>query len=427
MRQFLRQIIQEWHTRELPKIKKREVDIHRYLTPTISKIVSIVGFRRSGKTYLLFDLAKTLNREDCLYINFEDERIPEDAAILTELSNILVEFYGDRKITLILDEIQNMPNWSKWLRRMLDTHRYTIFISGSSSKLSPAEIPTELRGRSLTVYLFPLSFAEYLEFLNKNIKNLSHGVILNILREYLIFGGFPEIALVERGKKYLIIEDYFSTFITRDIFERYNVRQKAAFKEVLRLLLNSTYFTINKIANILKNAGYNIGKGTLANYIHYLQESLFLYPVEFFSPKAKERIQYPRKAYFIDNFLIYRFTSGISSNISRLMENTVALELIKKTKKDPTLDIFYWKDYSRHEIDFVVKKHTNIKELIQVSYVASEIELNNREIKSLIKGSHVFNTSNLKIITWDLEKELKVKNKTIALIPLWKWLLQHKL
>ena len=109
------------------------------------------------------------------------------------------------------------------------------------------------------------------------------------------------------------------------------------------------------------------------------------------------------------------------------MENTVALELIKKTKKDPTLDIFYWKDYSQHEIDFVVKEHTNIKELIQVSYVASEIELNNREIKSLIKGSHVFNTSNLKIITWDLEKELKVKNKTITLIPLWKWLLQHKL
>jgi len=108
-------------------------------------VVVITGFRRSGKTYLLFDFVRKIGKNKCIYINFEDERIPGKTEVLTNLTGILKKYSNKIKF-LFLDEIQNIPLWSKWLRRMIDTENYQIFITGLSSKLSSNEIPTELGG-----------------------------------------------------------------------------------------------------------------------------------------------------------------------------------------------------------------------------------------------------------------------------------------
>ncbi len=422
MKQILRQIIKEWWGRELPQIISRSISLQEYTPKEVKKVVSVVGFRRVGKTYLLFDFIQAKGKSNCIYINFEDERIPEDSKVLTYLSQVIEEFASDKKLILLLDEIQNIPLWSKWIRRMLDTYKYTIFISGSSSKLSSKEISTELRGRSLTVELYPLSFKEFLTFKNQsNLELISENRILSFLREYLEFGGFPEITLVEKGKKYLLIEEYFQTFLMRDIFERYKIRQRQALKEIIRLLLNSTYFTISKITNTLKSAGFKIGKATVANYINYLKESLFIYPVEIFSYKVKDQIQYPKKIYFVDTFFINRFSTKFSHNLGRLMENCVAIELFRRKFKNPFIEIYYWKDYREREVDFIVKNEKDL-ELIQVTY-ASGGEVEEREITSLIRASKELNSDNLLIITWDYEAEDEFKGKKIKFIPLWKWLL----
>lgn len=422
MKQILREIIKEWRERELPQIISRSISLQEYAPKEVKKVVSVVGFRRVGKTYLLFDFIQAKGKSNCIYINFEDERIPEDSKVLTYLSQVIEEFASDKKLILLLDEIQNIPLWSKWIRRMLDTYKYTIFISGSSSKLSSKEISTELRGRSLTVELYPLSFKEFLTFKNQsNLELISENRILSFLREYLEFGGFPEITLVEKGKKYLLIEEYFQTFLMRDIFERYKIRQRQVLKEIIRLLLNSTYFTISKITNTLKSAGFKIGKATVANYINYLKESLFIYPVEIFSYKVKDQIQYPKKIYFVDTFFINRFSTKFSHNLGRLMENCVAIELFRRKFKNPFIEIYYWKDYREREVDFIVKNEKDL-ELIQVTY-ASGGEVEEREITSLIRASKELNSDNLLIITWDYEAEDKFKGKKIKFIPLWKWLL----
>lgn len=354
MKQVLREIIKEWRERELPQVISRSITLKDYTPEKLKKVISVVGFRRVGKTYLLLDFIQAKGKNNCIYINFEDERLPEDSKVLTYLAEVIREFADDKELMLFLDEIQNIPLWSKWTRRMLDTYKYSIFISGSSSKLSSQEISTELRGRSVSVELYPLSFKEFLSFKNQNIEPISESRLLSFLREYLEYGGFPEIVLTEKGKKYFLIEEYFQAFLMRDIFERYKIRQKHVLKEIIRLLLNSTYFTISKIANTLKSAGFKIGKSTVANYIYYLKEALFIYPTEIFSYKVKSQIQCPKKIYFVDTFFINRFSTKFSHNLGRLMENCVAIELLRRKFKNPFMEIYYWKDYREREVDFVV-------------------------------------------------------------------------
>jgi len=424
MKPILKELITEWREKNLPNIIEREKDLTKLIDWKILKAIPIVGFRRTGKTFLLLDAAKKIGKENTLYIDFEDERLPQKTEVLTTLSDIIKEIYGRKKLILLLDEIQNIPNWSKWVRRMLDSFNYQIILSGSSSKLSSKEIPTELRGRCITIELYPLSFSEFLRFKNEDIEKLTDPLKLNLLREYINFGGLPEIVISEEAKKYMLIEEYFKTFIIRDIFERYGIRNKELMRDIIRLLLNSTYITITKMFDTLRSIGHKLGKETIANYFYYLRSSMFIEFLEIISPKIKNSLKAPRKVMIIDNFFIKRFSQKFSENIGRLMENCVFLELKRRAAKNPLLEIYYWKDYYQNEVDFILKEGLKIKQLIQVTYASSKDEIEKREIKALIKASKLLKCKNLLIITWDYEDEVEIKNKKIVFKPLWKWLLE---
>ncbi len=387
------------------------------------KIIPVVGFRRTGKTFLLLNTAKRVGKEVSVYIDFEDERIPKRSETLTELSKVIRELYGDRRLYLLLDEIHEIPEWSRWVRRILDSRNYQIILSGSSSKLSSKELPTELRGRSIPIELYPLSFREFIDFKNEKVENLSESLTLNLLREYIEFGGLPEIVLSEKSRKFFILDEYFKTFLTRDIFDRYKIRNRSAMTDLIRLLLNSTYTTITRNFETLKSIGHKIGKETVANYFNYLKSSFFLNFLEIFSPKVKESIKAPKKVMVVDNFFIKRFSSRFSENWGRLMENIVHLRLRRMRKNNPQIEIFYWKDYQQNEVDFVIKEGLNITRLIQVTFASSLDEIDRREIKALVKASSTLKCRNLLTITWDLEDRLKVGNEIIEFIPLFKWLL----
>ena len=425
MKPILKELITEWKERNLPNIIERENDLTKLIDWKILKAIPIVGFRRTGKTFLLLNTAKKIGKENTLYIDFEDERLPRKTEVLTTLSDIIKEIYGRKKLILLLDEIQNIPNWSKWVRRMLDSFNYQIILSGSSSKLSSKEIPTELRGRCITIELYPLSFSEFLRFKNEDIERLTDPLRLNLLREYINFGGLPEIVLSEEAKKYMLIEEYFKTFLIRDIFERYGIRNKELMRDILRLLLNSTYITITKMFDTLRSIGHKVGKETIANYFYYLRSSMFIEFLEILSPKIKNSLKAPRKVMIIDNFFIKRFSQKFSENIGRLMENCVFLELKRRAAKNPLLEIYYWRDYSQNEIDFVLKDGLNVKQLIQVTYASSKDEIEKREIKALIKASKFLKCKDLLIITWDYEDEIEIKNKKIVFKPLLKWLIEN--
>src|SRR3989338_8324470 len=224
MDEIIRTILTEWKGKNIPLVIPREINLQEYLGMKVNKIIVLNGFRRAGKTYILYGLANNLSksnsREEVVHINFEDERIPLKTEFLTSILPTAGELFKDKIKYLLLDELHNIPNWSKWLRRIYDNRDIKIFVSGSSSRMSEEEIPTELRGRFLQVKVFPLSFKEFLKFKNINLdlKNLDHSgdekpIILKALTEYLIYGGLPEIVLENENKKFELAQCYYATII----------------------------------------------------------------------------------------------------------------------------------------------------------------------------------------------------------------------
>lgn len=417
MKQLLENIIKEWQNRTLPEIITRDINLKDYLSLKVRKIITVVGFRRTGKTFLLLDLAKKIGQKNAIYLNLEDERLPRKTEVLTIFLDLLEEFFPKKPLILLLDEIQNIPNWHLWAKRVIETTPYQLFISGSSSKLSSFELPTQLRGRSLTVKVQPLTFNEFFAFKKLKNNDLPKQKILSLLREYLYYGGFPEIVLSDEGKKPLILDEYYQTFLRKDIIERYKIRGEEELKILIQLLLNSPYFTYSSLAKSLKLAGFSTGKATLIRYLQYLKEAFFFQEILLGKKSVKNRLKAPKKPFFIDNYFLSRFSTQFFQNLGYLMENSVAQKLNFKEKK-----FYYWKDYQDKEVDFVVHNQEKTESLIQVSYINNPVEIKPREINSLIKAQKFFPTKNLYLITWDFEGELNLKQK-IFCFPLYKWLM----
>ncbi len=436
MNQVIRAILTEWKGKNIPLVIPREINLQEYLNMKINKIIVLNGFRRVGKTYLLYGLANSLfksnSREEVVNINFEDERIPIKTEFLSSILPTADEIFNKKIKYLLLDELHNIPNWSKWLRRTYDNRDIRIFVSGSSSRMSEEEIPTELRGRFLEVKVFPLSFKEFLEFKNIifDLKTLEYSevekpIILKALMEYLTYGGLPEIVLENENKKLELAQSYYATVIKRDISERYKIKNEESLKTLLKLLLDSKEYSISKAYNNLKSLGQEVGKSTVQKYISYIENSYFAFSLPIFSYKIKNQIQYPKKIYFIDNVFINAISTKFMNNFGRLYENLVAIELKRKKKNS-----YYWKNSEKEEVDFVVKEDTKVKQLIQVCYDITEQDTKKREIKALLKASKDLKCDNLLVINRDYSGEedsewFGIKRK-IKFIPLWKWLLDER-
>lgn len=435
IKNLIRNLLHSWENKEIPDILPRDYNLDKYSSMDLKKIIAVTGFRRSGKTYLMFGIIKKLlkeySRKEVIYINFEDERIPNETEFLTNLIPAIRETFGEIPKYLFLDEIQNISKWGKWVRRIYDNEDIMIYVSGSSSKMSSKEIPTELRGRFLEVNVFPLSFGEFLKFngVKWDVEEIDSeskkAEIKNALNDYLEEGGLPEIVLSEDARKEEIAQSYFQTVVAKDIVERFNIKDESQLKSLLKLLLNSTEYSISKLYKTMKSLNHSISKNTINKYLNSIKESYFMFSLPIFSYKIKDRLQYPRKAYFIDNIFINSLSTKFSPDRGRLYENTVAVTLLRKDKK-----FFYWRNKKQEEIDFVVKEGQDIKKLIQVCCDINREETKKREIRPLLKSSKELGCKNLLVITRDYEDKREEEwfgtKRKIKYIPLWKYLLQRE-
>jgi len=431
-------VLREWKEKKLPETIERDISIPL----RINQIASIIGPRRAGKTYQMYNLIKSLmkkglSKNNILYVNFEHERLKNlDSENLREMMETFYEcFRAKGKIYLFLDEIQNVKNWELWLRRIQESKEYFIYISGSSSKLSSKEISTSLRGRSIDFIVFPFNFPEFLRAKNFEIEDIKSfrysekfGKLLGFLEEYLEFGAYPEVVLESREEiKIKILRSYYNTIFYRDLIERFKIENLALLDAFLKYCLKniSKYFSISKTYNYLRSIGYKCGKQTLLEYLEAAKNAFFLFPIEVFSYSIKERKQYPKKMYAIDNGIVNAIFPEIREEKGKLMENLVAIELVRRSDLFERFEIYYWKEYGKSgiEVDFVIKEGLKVKQLIQVTYASTREEIEKREIKSLLKASELLKCKNLLAITWDFEGEERIENKKIIFKPLWKWLL----
>lgn len=405
MLSFWETILSEWERKTLPQILPREREVPISGFGQLNKILVITGFRRTGKTYLLLSaiakLLQTYSKKDIFYLNFEDERIPLTTQVLTDLLPAFQAHFGQKPKFLFLDEVQNVPLWSKYIRRILDNENMQIFLTGSSSKMSSFELPTELRGRSLEQKVTPLNFREFLTFKNEP-PDLEKARFDFLFNEYLTFGGLPEIVRARPEDKINILQEYFRTVIRREVMERFNLKNEEPLKTVARLLLNSTYFSLSKIYRDLKSQGVKVGKNTVGDYFSYLSSSYLFVPLSHFSFSLRHQMTRPQKAFFVDNGFITTISTKFSQNTGRLLENLVARHL-RMTEKE----IYYFQNARKtDEVDFVILENGRPQELIQVCWDLSDGETQKREFGALLRTGKKLGCLNLKIITASDSKKI---------------------
>lgn len=393
-----------------------------------------MGVRRSGKTFVLFSLIRMLeekenvDRKNILYINLEDDRLyPLELADLNSLIEAYYELFPQKKrekTYLFFDEIQNVPGWEAFVRRILDTENCRIFITGSSAKLLSKEIATSMRGRSLTYEIFPLSFREFLAFKKVDAGNYSSrgmAEIKNAFNEYLERGGFPEVIDYNTDIYTRTLQEYLDLIIYRDIIDRYNITNNLLFKHLMKFcFVNiSKLVSTNKLYNDFKSQGLRLSKNTIYEYLSYLEDAYSAFTIPIYSNSPGEAMRNPRKIYSVDTGFKRVMDYSFRKDYGYLYENIVFLELRRQIK-----EIYYYK--KKQEVDFFFEKEGK-PNLINVSYTMadSSASTRKREINGLIEAMEYFSINNGLIITSDMEEEVKVDNKTIKLIPLWKWLLLH--
>jgi len=353
-------------------------------------------------------LLESHSREEVIYLNFEDERIVNPTVeLLTDLIPEIQATFGKKPAYLFLDELQLVPNWSKWVRRILDSESIQLYITGSSSKMSSSELPTELRGRALEVKVDPLSFKEFLRFKGVVVdtNKLQYvreeaGRFSYLFNDYLIFGALPAVVLTLPEKKLELLQTYYQTVVQREIAERNKVENDALLKTLLQVLLNSTSITISTLHNTLKSMSIPVGKTTVDNYISYIESSYFMKELYFHSPNILNQLNYPRKLYFVDTGFLTALSTKFSKNMGRLFENKVFHKL---TQMYETL--YYYKDEKDNEIDFTVLEDGKVTALYQVCYDLADEETQARELKTFIKAGEALNCSNFNLITLEKSKE----------------------
>jgi len=421
------EIIKDFQEKELPEFIERNIE-YPLVTP-IKRTIVIIGPRRSGKTYSMFQAIKKImdsgtNKRCVLYVNFEDSRL--SSASIDDLNNMLEVFFEiypenkQRKTWLFLDEIQLIEKWESFVRRLLDHENVQVFVTGSSSKMMSKEIATSLRGRSLTYRIFPFSFKEFLAANKVNIGKYLSSVerikIINGLREYMEYGGYPE-SVIYKQERERILREIIDVTIYRDVVERHNVKNLKVLRIFFVALFNSEMFSVHKFFNFLKSQGMKLSKNTLYTYFEYLRDSLIVYPLRKFAYSYKDVEGSISKIYFVDNGLLH--SQGIKDQ-GRLMENLVFSDLQKKWEEN----LFYYRSPDGKEVDFVLKEGRKIEQLIQVCYDIENYVTKEREIKGLFKASRELKCNNLLVITWDYEAEETIDNQKIFYQPLWKWLLK---
>ncbi len=390
LKETLRQIVREQQ-------EEGEVGISRKLTNTISLHPSfaavIMGIRRGGKSTLLRQLMVKEQRP--AYFNFED---PRTIHFQVEDFLRLEEVFREEGLTgpLFFDEIQNVSQWERYIRRILDK-KIKCCLTGSNASLLSKELGTRLTGRHLSHELFPFSYEEYITFTKQKPGSQT-------FRSYGEQGGFPEFLHLQKKQ---VLQELFQDILLKDIVARYQLRDAQQLQALALDLISNIAkpFSYHKLAQ-----AYHLAVNTVISYIAYLQDSYLLFTLPFFSHSPRKQAVNPKKVFAIDAGFIRANSISLSDDQGRMLENLVFLHLRRSSK-----DIFYFQ--GQGECDFVVREGNKIIAAIQACARVTE-ENKERELTGLRDALQLFGLSQGVIVTEDQEDTLE----NIRLIPAWKWM-----
>ena len=429
MKKILDRLIDDFHERDIPEPIPRQVSVNEVQ----GKANVVIGMRRAGKTWFCYQkmrelMAKGVAKERLLYLNFEDERLLPFSA--HDFQEILETYYRkfpqfkNQVCYLFLDEVQRIEGWDKFVRRVLDFEKLQVWVTGSSSKLLGSEIATSLRGRSLTIEIFPFSFKECLRYHGIELKTTaqfgsrSRATLQHMAEKYLTTGGFPEVQTLDDEARRQIHRNYLDVVILRDVVERHTVSNTSALRTMIHHIMAApaARFSVNRFYNSLKSQGIACTKNDLYLFLDYLVEAFLIYPVIIHSRSFKARQLNPKKMYAIDTGLLNSTSFHMMEDRGALLENLVYMHLRRQG-----LQAEYYMTATGSEVDFLVPSGKGGKPLlIQVCWSLDKSETKKREETALQQTMKELAVKRGTIITW-LDEVSAGKN--IEVIPAWKWLL----
>ena len=430
---ILKNMIAEWLEEfALPPLISRDAAPVSADLRNLSEILAIVGPRRAGKTFVMYQMIASLieqgfaDRDDILFLDFEDYRLrdfaPED---METLFSTFRQLTGKDPAWLFFDEIHQIPEWSRVIRSLHNRGRYRIVISGSNARLFLPDIATELRGRYRDHLILPFSFKETLRWnriswTERSFYTAAKGDLLRIFDTFLKTGGFPETLKKDSSaERRQLLQNYYQTIFYRDIVERYNIRAKSLMEGMMTCCLHqfSTLFSLSAFEKSLKIQRQPGSKRTLANYLAYLREAFFIIGADKFSYSPRQRVMNPKKIYLMDQGFI-ALTDDFSENKGRVLENVVAIELYRRRQT-----FNYYKN--RRECDFIVRDAEGVNlQAIQVCWTLTAGN-RERELRGLLAAMEELSIRQGLILTYDEEESLPASpDQQIAVMPVWEWLIK---
>ena len=397
--------------------------VHREILDTLQPaldsphILIITGLRRAGKSTLMVQIARTYLQNRCYFVNFEDERLIQFSADdFDVLHERLISLFGEKKVFLF-DEIQAVPHWERFVRRLHD-QGYKILLTGSNASLLNEELGTKLTGRSLRFELFPFSFLEYLHL--KEIAAIPRmpfttrekGQLVGWIQHYLSEGGIPDAV---KYPELAIHKTLYDDILHRDIGSRYQIDNMRSMKELAFYLLSNitTDISYNRLKNQLKLGSVN----TVIKYIGYLENSWLFFVINKFSYSVKTQQIASKKIYAIDPGLVRQVGFSFSKDQGKLLENLVYLHLRRETDM-----IFYFQTRAGHEVDFYLPEKNHA---LQVCLEFSHPETRQRELRSLQEMSEEIEAPLQRTLITLRDKEtVEQEEGRIEVIPIYEWLLR---
>lgn len=386
----------------------------------------LVGVRHVGKSYLLYQRIRQLLQQgyswnDILLINFDDERLAE---MTTNDLNLLIEthsLYSNKRPIIFFDEIQRVPHWDMFVRRLADS-KHTIYITGSNAKMLSSEVATTLGGRFLINEVYPFSFSEFITA--KNIcldkdwlySTKQRSLVQRAYFEYVAYGGLPEIlSLASLPLKRTYLSSLYQKIYLGDICARHNIGDIRVLNILIKKLAESVKQpqSFRRLHHIVTSTGSKISLPTIISYVDYIEAAWLVIPTKNHIAQLAEK-ESIEKHYFIDNGILNLFLSG---DTTTLLENIVALDLFRRYGKDNVSYI-----HAGNEIDFIIESE---RMALQVTYDMSNEETRNRELAPLAKFQSQHSDWTCLVVTHDDSQTYLYAEQSIRVVPAYQWLLRE--
>lgn len=382
-------------------------DVDELLANPLIKLIT--GPRRVGKS--VFALLM-LQGKNFAYLNFDDSQLLDnwnEDLVMTVLEDVYPKYDY-----LLLDEIQNLPEWDLFVSKLFRRGK-NLVITGSNAKMLSSEMATALTGRYLQIEMLPFSLDETMRWNDIDIRQPREEQATKAVAladDYMRNGGYPETIKARNiTKSYL--STLFDSILLKDVAKRHKVRNTSDLYNLASYLLSNFCNPIS--ANDLATELGLSSVATTKKFCDYLAEPYLFFYLPRFNNKLKLMNKAPRKVYVVDNGFVQSTAFNLSENLGRLLENQVFVELLRRGY-EPGNTLFYYRTRNDKEIDFVMRRGTKVEQLIQVCYDMTSEKTRKRELDAFVEAAEELHCDNLLVITNDQEEQVEWKDKFIKII-----------